>query len=152
VPDIRRGEHVNVQVTALNRVFQGTVIRYADQIDLETRTMHTEVQVANPKFEIVPGMYAYVQIPVKSVKNALTLPLQAVEMKGNSQGTILTVNRQNQIVQRQVQLGLETASEVQIVSGVHEGEMAVFGELSRFHPGERVKPETANLTSLGGAE
>ncbi|MGH9403439.1 MAG: efflux RND transporter periplasmic adaptor subunit [Terriglobia bacterium] len=149
---IHIGEVVSVRVNSLNKVFQGKVARFSDQIDLQTRTMRTEVQVPNRNYELVPGMYAYVQLPVKSAKNALTLPLQAVEMTGSDQGTILAVNSQNQIVQHQVQLGLETAGEVQIVSGVHEGEKAVFGELSRFHPGEKVTPETANLASLGGTE
>ena len=43
---------------ALNKTFTGKVVRYSDQIDTNTRTMHTELQVPNPKYEIVPGMYA----------------------------------------------------------------------------------------------
>ncbi|MGH9452267.1 MAG: efflux RND transporter periplasmic adaptor subunit [Terriglobia bacterium] len=149
VPDVHVGEVVNVRVKSLHKVFQGKVARFSDQINLQTRTMHTEVEVPNSNYQLVPGMYASVQLPVESAKNALALPLQAVEINANNQGTILLVNPQNQIVERQVQLGLQTASEVQIVSGVHEGATVVFGELSRFHPGETVKPEPVNLASLG---
>ena len=152
VSDIQVGEPVDVKVPSLNRTFQGKVSLVSDQINLETRTMHTEVEVPNPKYVLVPGMYAYVQLPVKSAKDALTLPIQAVEMKGKGQGIALIVNNQDMIEQRQVQLGLETASKIQVISGLHEGEMAVFGTLSRFHVGEKVKPELVNLASLTGGE
>ena len=41
-------------------------MRFSDQIDTQTRTMHTEVEVPNPKYELVPGMYASVKIPLHS--------------------------------------------------------------------------------------
>ena len=151
VPDIHLGEHVNVQVTALHRVFQGTVIRYADEIDLETRTMHTEVQVANPKFEIVPGMYANVQIPVQSESNVLAIPIQAVEITGEGKGTVEVVDSQDKIESRNIDLGLQTATEVEVVSGLREGERVVFGEQNQFQPGEIVKPERVGVLKLSGA-
>ena len=64
VPDIHVGQNIAVNVSALNRTFNGKIVRFSDQIDTQTRTMHTEVHVPNPKFELVPGMYASVQIPL----------------------------------------------------------------------------------------
>ncbi len=150
VQDVQLGEAVNVQVPSLKRTFQGKVSRISDEINLETRTMHTEVEVPNPAYVLIPGMYAYVQVPVKSAENALTLPIQAVEIHEHGQGTVLVVNREDQIEPRQVRLGIETSTAVQILSGVHEGEMAVFGEFGSLQAGEKVKPEPANLAAVGG--
>jgi RND family efflux transporter MFP subunit len=148
VPDIHVGKTVNVQVTALNRVFPGKVIRFSGQIDLATRTMHTEVQVPNPNYEIVPGMYAYVQIPLQSEANVLAVPIQAVESTTEGKGTVLVVNSQNKIESRPVTLGIQTANEVEIVSGVRENELVVFGEQNRYRPGETVSPKLVDVQKL----
>ncbi len=55
VADLRVGEDVTVRVSTINKTFQGKVSLYSDQIDPQTRTMHTEVVVPNATYEIVPG-------------------------------------------------------------------------------------------------
>jgi len=150
VPDIQIGKQVNVDVTALKKVFKGKVIRFSDQIDLATRTMHTEVQVPNPKYEIVPGMYAYVQIPVQSEYHALAVPIQSVEVTGVGKGTVEVVNNQKKIEVRHVVLGIETANDVEIVSGLHQGELAVFGEQGRYRAGEPVQPRLVDVSDIAG--
>jgi RND family efflux transporter MFP subunit len=149
VPDVHIGEPVDVRVTALNKKFQGKVTRTSDQIDLQTRTMHTEVQVANPNYEMVPGMYAYVELPVKTALHALSVPIQAVQTSGNGQGTVLVVKANNEIEQRTVALGIETANDFQVLSGLREGEAVVFGEQSRYRVGETVRTQIVNLASIG---
>jgi RND family efflux transporter MFP subunit len=139
--DIHMGQEIGVKVSALNRTFSGKVIRYSDQIDLSTRTMHTEVQVPNPKYEIIPGMYADIQLPVHTDKNALTLPLQAVQIKGQNGGSVLIVDNANHIEKRQVTLGIQAANRVEILEGVKDGEMAIYGEQDQYQPGMLVKPQ-----------
>src|SRR6201997_186651 len=60
VPDVHLGSTVQVRVQALNRTFAGQVARFADAVDEETRTMHTEVDVRNQDHSLVQGMYAEV--------------------------------------------------------------------------------------------
>jgi RND family efflux transporter MFP subunit len=139
--DIRMGQPIQVKVSALNKTFTGQVIRYSDQIDVSTRTMHTEVQVANPKYELIPGMYADIQLPVHTEKNVLTLPIQAVQTKGNAAGTVLIVDTSNHIEKRDVTLGIQTANRVEILTGVQDGEMAIYGEQDQYQPGMLVKPQ-----------
>lgn len=148
VPDVHVGEAVNVKVPALNKSFAGKVSLISDQINLETRTMHTEVEVANPTYEIVPGMYAYVDLPVRSATHALALPIQAVVRSGQDQGTVLVVNRDNTIERQTVQLGLETPNWVQVLSGLKEGEQVVFGEQASYSPGEKVTVKVLNASEL----
>lgn len=151
VPDVRIGETVDVDVPSLNRAFQGKVARVSGQIDLDTRTMHTEVEVPNPTYALVPGMYASVELPVKRAVSALAIPIQSVESAQQGNGTVLIVSG-GRIEQRSVALGIETATEAQVLSGLSEGDLVVFGEQARYRPGEAVKAEQVNLASIGEGE
>jgi len=140
VPDVHMGATVAVEVSSLNRKFAGKIVRLSDQIDPETRTMHTEVDVANPNYELVPGMYATVEIPLHTAHDALTVPVQSVQVSGENQGSVLVVNANNRIEKRDVTIGLESSREAEIVSGLKEGERVVFGEQAQFKQGQLVRP------------
>ena len=140
VPHVHIGGTVDVNVSGLDRAFTGKIVRVADQIDLATRTMHTEVQVPNPKYQIVPGMYATVSIPLQTAKNVLTVPVQAVQSSGQGQGTVLIVDDSNHIERREVGLGLQNATVVEVVSGLSQNDRVVFGEQEQFKVGELVAP------------
>ena len=141
VADIHVGQDLAVNVSAIKKTFNGKIVRFSDEIDTGTRTMHTEVNVPNPTFELVPGMYASVQIPLHSVKNVLTVPVQAVQASGNGEGAVLVVNASNHIEKRSVKLGLETAADAEILTGLKEGEMVVFGEQNQYRPDQLVSPQ-----------
>ncbi|MGB6546433.1 MAG: efflux RND transporter periplasmic adaptor subunit [Candidatus Acidiferrales bacterium] len=141
VPDVKDGETIAVKVSALNKTFQGQIVRIAGQIDMDTRTMHTEVDVPNADYVLVPGMYASVEIPLHHLTQVLTAPIQAVQTSGNGQGSVLVVNAANQIERRGVTLGLETATEYEVTGGLREGERVIFGEQSQYRQGELVSPQ-----------
>jgi RND family efflux transporter MFP subunit len=149
VPDIHLGETVAVTVSGTNKTFDGKIIRFSDQIDTTTRTMHTEVDVPNPKYELVSGMYASVKIPLHSVANVLTVPVQAVQAAGEGKGTVLVVDHGNKIESRSVTLGLQSATEVEITSGLQENEMVIFGAQGQFKPGEVVSPKLVEPSGIG---
>jgi RND family efflux transporter MFP subunit len=138
VADVHVGEDITVHVSTINKTLDGKISLFSDQIDPATRTMHTEVTVPNPKYEIVPGMYATVQIPLKTVQNALTVPVQAVETSDETHGSVLVVGGGNRIEKRDVTLGLENAADVEILSGLGDNDRVVFGEQSQFKTGELV--------------
>jgi RND family efflux transporter MFP subunit len=148
VAGIHTGQTVAVDVSGLNKTFNGKIIRFSDQIDLATRTMHTEVQVPNPKYEIVPGMYASVKIPLTAAVNVMTVPVEAVQRSGANQGTVLVVNGENRIEKRNVVLGVQTANDVEIVSGLSENELVVFGEQNQYTAGELVLPKITDTSEL----
>jgi RND family efflux transporter MFP subunit len=141
VPDLHVGEPVTVNVSSINRTFPGRVSLFSDQIDEQTRTMHTEVQVPNPAYEIVPGMYATVEIPLHTVANALTVPVQAVQTSGETNGSVLVVSADNHIEKRDVTIGVQSATDVEILTGLRENERVIFGEQSQYKPGELVNPK-----------
>lgn len=139
--DIHLGESVDVVVSNNNQTFQGKIARFADSIDTQVRTMHTEIDVPNPKYQLVPGMYASVRIPLRSEKGVLTVPPQAVQSAGGTRGSVLIVNAESRIERRNVTLGLQTATETEIVSGLQQNEMVIFGEQSQYKPGQLVAPK-----------
>jgi RND family efflux transporter MFP subunit len=148
VADIRDGEQLEVEVSALKRTFAGKIARFSDQIDPATRTMHTEVTVPNSNYELVPGMYAGVKIPLHSVADVLTVPLQAVESAGVGQGTVLIVNSTNHLERREVKLGWETTTDTEVLSGLRENDTVVFGEQNQFKEGELVSPKSVEAPGM----
>src|ERR1700722_20841 len=141
VADLHVGELVTVNVSSINRTFPGKVSLFSDQIDEQTRTMHTEVEVPNPGYEIIPGMYATVAIPLHTVPNALTVPVQAVQTSGETNGAVLVVSADNRIEKRDVTIGVQSATDVEILSGLRENDRVIFGEQSQYKPGELVNPK-----------
>src|SRR6202789_34573 len=142
VADVHVGDTVNIEVSQAGNSFAGKIVRSSDQIDTQTRTMHTEVQVPNPKYLLVPGMYASVKIPLHSALNVLSVPVQAVNSSGNGAGTVLLVNAANRIERRDIKLGLQTATEAEVLSGLNENDRVIFGEQNQFKVGELVSPRT----------
>lgn len=149
VPAVGLGEKVSVEVPALHRTFEGTVARFTDEVDAATRTMMTEVDVPNPDLVIVPGMYAYVSFPVLEKKNALAVPVQAVTREGNK-AVVYRVNSDGRIEILPVSLGTETRDQIEVVSGLSEGERVVVGNTSQLREGEIVAPKMVELSELGG--
>jgi RND family efflux transporter MFP subunit len=141
VAGIQDGQTVQVRVSGLDKNFTGKIVRFSDSIDPTTRTMHTEVDVDNPKYEIVPGMYATVDIPLKSSHNVLTLPVQAVQVSGENRGHVLLLGSDNKLQERDVTLGAESGTDVEIVTGLADNDTVVFGEQSQYRPNELVKPK-----------
>lgn len=140
VPDVHLGSSVQVKVPTLNRTFEGKVARFADALDQETRTMHTEVDVKNPRGSLVQGMYAEISLVLSEKNSALTVPIQAVVRNG-SEATVLVVNGQNRIEERKVQLGMESNNRVEVLSGIKEGERVLIGSRSEFRVGDQVDPK-----------
>jgi len=140
VPMIRLGTTVTVHVQALNRDFEGKVARFADAVNQETRTMHTEVDVHNGDGSLIDGMYAEVELTLAKKSNALAVPIQAVNRNG-SEATVLTVNSQDRIEEHAVRLGIEGVNQVEIIDGLNPKDRVVIGSRSDFRPGDHVNPK-----------
>ena len=148
VGDVHVGETVTVQVANSKKKIEGKIESFSGQIDTQTRTLHTEVHVPNAKYEFVPGMYATVQIPLHTVQGALTVPSQAVQASGEGRGSVLVVNASKKIERRDVTVGLQTATDTEILSGLRENDLVIFGEQSQYRAGETVKPQVVTPSEV----
>jgi RND family efflux transporter MFP subunit len=141
---IHVNDPVTVNVSSLNRDFPGKVARVSLDVKEDTRTMHTEVDVYNTDRTLVPGLYADATIRLQQKNGALAVPVQAVNRAGDSK-TVFVVGDSNKIEIRPVVTGIETPDDVEIVSGVKEGELVVTGDTSGLKAGQQVAPKIVSV-------
>ena len=148
VTRIHVGGAVAVTVQSLRRTVIGTVARFADRLDTETRTMRVEVDVPNPSLALVPGMYADATIALDSARDTLVAPVQAVD-RTDSGGRVFVVGADGKVAVRTVSLGLEAADRIEITRGVNAGDLVVVGSRAQLTPGTIVVPKVM-VTAAGG--
>ncbi len=140
VPTLRLGQTIDVVVPSLGRTFKGKVARFADALNTETRTMHTEIDVDNPDGTLVEGMYAETMLVLQEKDSALTVPIEAVKRNGSS-GTVFVVDPSGVVEQRSITLGVDGGKRIEVLSGLKDGEQVVVGNLNGFQLGQRVRPK-----------
>ena len=142
VADIHEGQTVDVNVTSTGRHLQGKIARYADAVQMATRTMDTEVDVPNPDGSLVPGMYAEVHLHLADRSAALSVPLDAVDGLGTSVQQAYVV-RDGIVHLATVKVGLQTPNRVEILSGLQRGDNVIVGRHTGLSDGEKVdaRPE-----------
>ncbi|MBI3210790.1 MAG: efflux RND transporter periplasmic adaptor subunit [Candidatus Solibacter usitatus] len=144
VPAVRLGQQVSIHVSTLNRTFVGRFARFADRISSTTRTMDTEVDVPNPDLVLIPGMYAEVNLTLERRDKALTVPIPAIEFGSEeSSGRVFVVTPQNKVDIRKVRVGLQTPTNAEIRSGLHEGDLVITANRGSLHAGDVVHPKLA---------
>jgi RND family efflux transporter MFP subunit len=140
---IQTGGQVEVHVQAVHETFSGKIIRFSRALDVATRTMIVEVDVANPTLRLSPGMYAQTVIALEQHANALTIPSQAV-VHGEGDNYVLVVAGEK-VEKRTVTLGIQGANEVEIASGLTEGETVIVSGQTNYQVGERVRPQVTSI-------
>ncbi len=140
---ITEGDPVEIRLDARAEPLNGVISRFSRRIAMETRTMLTEVEVANPDLKLIPGMYATVALKLQRQPHALAIPVEAVS--GSAHPTVFVVNDRQEIEERTVRLGLETPTKFEVLSGLHEGEQVMIGNRSQVHVGQKVSPKPVAL-------
>jgi RND family efflux transporter MFP subunit len=143
VVSIHNGQQVTVNVPVLNRTFEGTVTRFADRLQMSTRTMTAEVDVKNPQLTLIPGMYAQVTLGTAQAMGATAVPPGAIDGTGDNQ-RLFVVDSAGVVRTRKVRTGIQSPQYVQILSGIDVGDTVVTGRLSDLHDGQKVQPLLAN--------
>ena len=141
---IRVGDPVSVHVPSLNRTFPGKVARFSVDVRLDTRTMHTEVDIKNPNHVLMPGLYAEADVALEHREDIPAVPLQAINHEGDKT-TLYIVGQNNQIEDRPITLGLQTATDAEVVSGLNSGEQVVVSDRSGLKPGQKVHAEVVPI-------
>jgi len=147
---IRVNDPVDVHVPSLNRSFPGKVARFSVDVQADTRTMHTEVDVPNRDRLLMPGMYAETTLTLEAKDNVLAVPLEAVNHEGE-QTTVYVVSPTGKVEDRVIALGLETSTEAEVVSGLAEGEPVIVSDRSGLKPGQEVRPQVVQMLQFHGA-
>ena len=87
------GDPAVVTVDALpERKFEGAVTRYAAALEPTTRTMRTEIEMANKDRALRPGMFGRVTVSLDTRTDAITVPARAIRVEGDSPFVFCVVN------------------------------------------------------------
>ncbi|MGA2211757.1 MAG: efflux RND transporter periplasmic adaptor subunit [Bryobacteraceae bacterium] len=148
---IHLGQAVSVMVPSLNRTFPGKVARFSVDVREDTRTMHTEVDVLNPGRVLLPGLYAEATIALERKDGAIAVPLQAVDQE-SGHATVDVVDPSGKIDRRSIALGIQTATDAEVTTGLQEGEMVVVSDRSGLKTGQSVQPKMIRLMQYRSTE
>lgn len=122
---IKPGQVARVSVRELpDKTFQGKVVRTTSALDPGSRTLLTEVQMPNPDYQLLPGMYATVDFGVQSTDPPVRIPATALII--DTDGPRVAVVTSDQKVRYQkVVIGRDYGNEVDILSGLEPGATVV---------------------------
>jgi membrane fusion protein (multidrug efflux system) len=130
LPQLLVGQQVNIlSDTYPDQLFTGTLTAVNPQVDAATRNIKVEAIIPNAKSELLPGMYARVEVITAKPKAYLTIPQSAVSF--NPYGTLAYVvetNEKNSALyarQRFITLGKIRGDQIQVLEGLKEGEKIV---------------------------
>jgi RND family efflux transporter MFP subunit len=148
-PFVNDGDTAQIKIEDTGQRLTGKVVRTTGSLDLSTRTLQVEIDLKNPGNKLLPGMYADVTLNVQRTGTGLTLPIEAVDQTANPPFTYV-VDSQGRIEKRELRLGIQSPTRVEVVSGIKEGDRVVATNLASYTPGEQVNPQPADLPAVPG--
>ena len=134
------GQVVNAQSDSYeNKIFHGQITAISPKVDTTTRNVQVEATIANPKHQLLPGMFANTLVDVGEKKHYLTLPQTAITYNpyGSTVFVVKPVTAKGEgnaapqsgtdleVQQAFVTTGETRGDQVAITSGLHEGQMVV---------------------------
>ncbi|HEY7575593.1 MAG TPA: efflux RND transporter periplasmic adaptor subunit [Thermoanaerobaculia bacterium] len=121
---LRVGQEAEAEVSALpGRSFRGRIAFIEPVLERETRSAGVRIELANPRGELKPGMFAQTRLEVPA-SAALTVPRGAVIDTGTRR-VVYVETAPNVFTPRQVRTGEASADRVAILEGLREGEKVV---------------------------
>jgi len=114
---VRAGAQVDITQDAdPGRVIEGTVTRNSNAINQTTRTLNVEVDVDNPRGELLPGAYVFVHMKLPAGFNTVTIPSNTLIFRAQGLEVGVVRNRRVQLVP--IRVGHDFGSTVEVTSGI----------------------------------
>lgn len=121
--EIAAGLQVEARLDAYpGRILMGRVARVYPYLDPQMRTRIFEV-VLDEDLDLLPGMFARLNLPLRTMADAVVVPIEAVVMTGG--GPVVFVVEAGKAVGRPVEIGIEQGNRVEIRSGIEPGDQVV---------------------------
>ncbi|MDH5467077.1 MAG: efflux RND transporter periplasmic adaptor subunit [Candidatus Aminicenantes bacterium] len=118
------------------KVFDGSIKLINPRIDVQTGTVKVTIEVFDESLNLKPGMFVEARIIIGMKENVLVIPRKAILYKQNM--TYVFVLDRNQAFQREVTLGLSEEDDMEVISGLEEGETIVVVGVEGLKDGQRV--------------
>lgn len=122
---LRKGDKATITAPGLEKGMPGTVTVISPALDPNSTTVEIWVEAANPEQQLRPGVTAQLSMTAQTVHNALVVPPPALLNVSGDKAQVMVVDGQSIAHSRDVELGIQTPDETQIVSGLKPGEQVV---------------------------
>jgi len=132
-----------MKVTALDRTRSGTLdtgvfASLDNQIDTTTGTVKAKARFANSKLTLFPSQFVNVQLLVRTIDNAVVVPVTAVRLGSNGDYVYVLNAAERTVSLRPVKRGPATVDKIVIASGLQVGERVITEGADRLKDGARV--------------
>jgi cobalt-zinc-cadmium efflux system membrane fusion protein len=123
---VQKGSTVKIQTESYpGEIFVGKVTYIGDVVDPQSRTVALRVEVPNPKARLKPGMFATAEVATGiSSRQAILIPAQAIQ-KIEGKTAAFVQQQDGSFTKRDLELGREFSGQVEVKSGLKEGEQVV---------------------------
>ena len=121
---VRVGTDAEVRVVGVGDAFAGKVSAILADVDPATRTVKARVELRNPGLVLKPGMFARVTFKSSTAQQALLVPQEAVIATGK-RNVVIVASDEGKYSPVEVQLGRESGGDVEVKSGLLEGQRVV---------------------------
>lgn len=134
---IRVGSDISFTVKGSEGTFKGSVFAIEPKIDVVTRTVQVRAISQNKDGKIFPGSFASVELIMDEINNAIMIPTQALipELKGQK----VFISKGGKAQPIKVEIGVRTASEVQVTKGLQPGDTLITTGIMQLKPDAAVK-------------
>ncbi len=137
-PYIKVGAHTNVTLQEFpGQKFIGSVVRTAEAIDPNTRTLLTEVDVPNKDGRLLPGSFGEVHFAVGSDVNKVTVPVNAMLFRAEG-ARLAVVDSDNKVQLRPINIGRDYGATLEILGGVSPSDRVVINPPDSLEEGQQV--------------
>ncbi len=136
---IKKGLPVEVKITSYkDKIFEGEVDFVSSRINADTRSLLSRIKVKNKDLELISG--SLLEVSVKfDLRNSLSVPDTSVMVEGDK-SYVYKINDENIANKTEVITGLRTNKNIEIISGLTEGDIIVAEGLRKVRPLIKIKP------------
>ena len=139
----RQGMKADLTLTEFpGRAFTGSLARTAQSIDVASRTLLTEIDVDNPKGELLPGSYAEVHLKLTGETSTFKLPINAVIFRTEGVRVAL-VGPDGKVKLQPVTLGRDYGNSLEVVDGLTGSERVIINAPDSIEAGQAVRVAAA---------
>jgi RND family efflux transporter MFP subunit len=125
-----------------SQVFEGKVTRTSESLDPQARTLRVEVDLPNPDFKLLPGMYLKVAFGLKN-GNAVQIPASALMFR-NAGPQVALIQPNNTVKFQDVRIGRDNGNTIEISSGLTEGDRVALNINNQIQDGSKVTVKDNN--------
>ncbi len=136
---IKKGLPVEVTITSYkDRVFEGEIDFVSSRINADTRSLLSRIKIDNKDSKLISG--SLLEVGVKfNLRNSLSVPDTSVMIEGEK-SFVYKINNENIANKTEVKTGLRSDKNIEIISGLTEGDIIVAEGLKKVRPRGKIKP------------